>query len=83
LVGFIPVNVTVSDHYYPFWERLGADFEASSLVTPAFAEQRRALGDTARELEIPFVDTTEALRIEESRGRRRYAEHDMHMTAPG
>jgi len=83
LAAFIPLNVTVSDHYHPFWNALGANFEAPSLTTPAFAQQQLALGRTAAELEIPFVDTTEAIRREESRGRRLYANYDEHMNAAG
>ena len=83
LAAFIPLNVTVSDHYHPFWNALGADFEAPSLTTPAFAQQPLALGQAAAELEIPFVDTSEAIRGEESRGRRLYANYDEHMNAAG
>ena len=83
LVSFVPVNVTISDHYRPFWNALGADFEASSLATPAFAQQQLALGQAAAELELPFVDTTEAIRHKESQGQRLYANYDEHMNAAG
>ncbi len=83
LTGFIPVDVTVSDHYYPFWNHLGANFNAPSLTTPAYTQQQRVLGNAADELKIPFVDTTAGLRRQESRGQRMYSNYDEHMNAAG
>lgn len=83
LVGFIPESVTVSDHYYPFWQQLGAHFEARSLAAPTFRQQQRALGEAARGLGIPFVDTTDAAIAEEAQDRRLYLEYDTHMNEAG
>jgi len=83
LVGFIPETLTVSDHYYPFWQKLGATFEASSLAAPRFRQQQRALGKAARDLGIPFVDTTDAVIAEEAQGRRLYFDFDTHMNEAG
>ena len=83
LVGYIPFNVVVSDHYYPFWKALGEQFDAPSLANSRFYEHQRQLEAITSALGVPFVDPTEALTREEAEGRRMFAEYDGHMTREG
>jgi len=83
LVGFIPVSISVSDHYRIYWQELGADFSRPSLTTPEFAQQQVALGDVLRNLSIPFVDTTPMIREAEAGGKRLYTNYDTHLTPEG
>jgi lysophospholipase L1-like esterase len=83
LVGYIPESVTVSDHYRRYWEELGARFQSASLATPDFRQQQVTLAGVARDLHIPFVDTTAELVDEEAKGRRLYFGYDTHMNEAG
>lgn len=83
IAAYIPAHVTVSDAYYPFWNRLGGRFQRPTLVTPEFQREQRFLARYFSDRGVPFVDPSEVLIAEEARGRRLYDGYDGHFNADG
>ena len=53
MVGYVPLNVTVSDHYLPFWQAPGNCLGDESLMAPALRERPRASEELARAFQDP------------------------------
>jgi lysophospholipase L1-like esterase len=83
IAAYAPAHVTLSDVYYPLWNRLGAKFERPSLVGPEFQRERRHFGAIFAERGVPFVDPTDVLIAEEARGTRYFAGYDGHFNPAG
>jgi lysophospholipase L1-like esterase len=83
LVVYIPLHVTVSDYYYPFWNELGEHFLAKSLTGPEFRKQQAHLRSCANELGLEFLDTTSRIQEIENAGTHLYHRYDSHMNAEG
>jgi hypothetical protein len=80
---YVPLHVTVSDHYYPLCLDMGVRFGRPTLVTDEYVRHQSDLAGILGELGIPFVDPTDAMRAAEGGGQRLYVGYDPHLNAAG
>lgn len=79
----IPLHVTVSDRYYPLWNRLGEDFTVPTLTGPEFRRHQALFAQYLASRDIPFIDATPALSDLEKSGRQLFHGYDEHLNAAG
>ena len=82
-VAYVPHSLQVSDYYMAFALRYAVEKPVRSLMGPEYQRQAAAVAETCRSLEVPFVDFTPLLRVEEGSGRHLYWDYDNHMRAAG
>lgn len=83
LLAFLPLHVTVSDYYYPFWNQLGEPFREPTLTGPKYRRHAPYLAKVAGELGVAFLDLTAPIEAHERRGEHLFHGYDEHMTNRG
>ena len=84
VVVYIPSRNQVSDYYLPFERQYALSFpDTISLNTSKYQVHQQFLKSQSKSLNIEFIDLTETIRQEETKGNHLYWNYDQHMKAKG
>lgn len=84
IVVYIPSRNQVTDNYLQFEKQYCLRFPDSiSLNTPEYQIHQQYLKTECQDLNVQFIDLTETIRQQESKGNHLYWNYDQHMKAKG